>query len=72
MTERVLEVRGMTCGGCESAVARVLGALPGVLSVQADHVGGQVRLQTTDAQTPTAEAIAATISGAGFELVRPE
>jgi copper chaperone len=32
-----LHVTGMTCGGCENAVKRAVGQLPGVSSVNASH-----------------------------------
>ena len=38
MTQRVtLKVNGMTCGGCENAVKRAVGQLPGVVEVEASH-----------------------------------
>jgi copper chaperone len=36
MTE-TLRVTGMTCGGCENAVKRAVGQLPGVSNVTASH-----------------------------------
>ncbi len=43
MTHTVtLTVTGMTCGGCENAVTRALGRLPGVERVSASHTARQV------------------------------
>ena len=37
-----LTVTGMTCGGCESAVTRVLGQIDGVEDVSASHAANLV------------------------------
>jgi copper chaperone CopZ len=38
MSDRLtLPVTGMTCGGCENAVKRAVGMLPGVTAVDASH-----------------------------------
>ena len=43
MTHTVtLTVTGMTCGGCENAVTRALGRLPGVERVSASHTAREV------------------------------
>ena len=44
MTTIVMEVRGMHCGGCESAVREAVGALPGVSRVVAEHIGDEVEV----------------------------
>lgn len=49
-----LTVTGMTCGGCENAVVRSLGRLPGVQQVQASHQAGQVTVTFDDAQVTLA------------------
>jgi copper chaperone CopZ len=40
-----LTVNGMTCGGCENAVRRALGTLPGVSDVTASHAENHVALK---------------------------
>lgn len=47
-TER-LAVTGMTCGGCEQAVMRALGRLPGVSEVKASHTAREVVVTFDDA-----------------------
>jgi len=37
LTELNLDVKGMTCEGCENAVIRSLGRLDGVIETQASH-----------------------------------
>jgi copper chaperone CopZ len=36
-TTLTLPVHGMTCGGCENAVKRAVGAMPGIADVEASH-----------------------------------
>ena len=43
---KTIAVSGMTCGGCERRVIAKLGALEGVLAVEADAELGQVRVAT--------------------------
>lgn len=44
-----LTVTGMTCGGCENAVTRALGRLPGVERVSASHAAREVTITFDDA-----------------------
>lgn len=37
----VLEVTGMTCGGCASSVTRILTGVPGVTEAQVDFASGR-------------------------------
>ena len=41
-TVLTLPVQGMSCGGCENAVTRAVGAMPGVAAVTASHTDAQV------------------------------
>ena len=41
-TVLTLPVQGMSCGGCEHAVTRAVGAMPGVTAVTASHTDAQV------------------------------
>ena len=41
-TVLTLPVRGMSCGGCENAVMRAVGAMAGVTAVTASHQDAQV------------------------------
>ena len=58
----VLAVAGMTCGGCASAVARALSAVPGVTEARVDLTGGRV----TVTGTARAQDLLAAVRDAGF------
>jgi copper chaperone CopZ len=55
MTELTLPVTGMTCGGCENAVQRALGQMPGVAQVTASHRDATVRIAFDAAQVSRAD-----------------
>ena len=65
---QVLQVAGMTCGGCENAVKRAVGRLPGVASVEASHAAGKVTVDFDESQT-TRDVIAAKIAALGYQVV---
>jgi copper chaperone CopZ len=62
-----LTVTGMTCGGCENAVKRVLGTVEGVSNVTASHGESRVTLDY-DPDKATLEAIAKAIERAGYRV----
>jgi copper chaperone CopZ len=62
-----LHVTGMTCGGCENAVKRAVGKLPGVSEVNASHQDQRVTV-SYDAAVVAPEAIAAKIGGLGYRV----
>jgi copper ion binding protein len=62
-----LQVTGMTCGGCESAVRRAVGKLPGVASVDASHVERRVTVDFDPAQVDVA-AITEKIQKLGYQV----
>jgi copper ion binding protein len=64
---QTLHVTGMTCGGCENAVKRAVGKLPGVATVEASHAGQRVTVEFDESQT-TLDAIRAKISALGYEV----
>lgn len=63
----VLHVGGMTCGGCENRVEKVLGRLDGVRSATADHRAGHVRVLVDPARTPV-DAVVEAIRTAGYDV----
>lgn len=63
----VLQVRGMTCTGCESRIQKVLGRLDGIADTTADHRSGEVRV-LLDLEQSSAQDIAASITNAGYEI----
>lgn len=64
-TEWTVPVTGMTCGGCENAVKRALGALPGVTAVIASHTDARV-VVTFDDAVVSKDAIARKIGALGY------
>lgn len=68
MRTEVLNVKGMTCGGCTSAVTRALKATQGVEDVAVDLGRGQATVQFDPSATSTDELRDA-VTRAGFEVV---
>lgn len=66
---KTLHVEGMTCGGCEASIVKVLGALDGVTEVTADHGTGQVVLQFGEGNMPSDEDLSKAVTRAGFTRV---
>jgi copper chaperone CopZ len=64
----VFQVEGMTCGGCEERIAKVLERLDGVRQVAADHRRGHVRVGFDPGQVAP-EAMAGRIEAAGYRVV---
>jgi copper chaperone len=68
MTEMLqLTVTGMTCGGCEQAVTRVLSNVDGVESVTADHTVNMIGV-TFDPERVTPTVIRQQIEGLGYDV----
>jgi copper chaperone len=65
--ELTLKVTGMTCGGCESAIRRVLSMVEGVASASASHQAGEVKVVFDTSKTNRA-AIERAIETAGYEV----
>lgn len=65
MSEIVLSVTGMTCGGCVSSVTRVLTALPGVQRADVTLTPGQARVTYDPARVERAAMVQAIVD-AGF------
>ena len=62
----VFAVSGMTCGHCETAVGKAIGALEGVRAVQVDVKNGLVTVGSA-AQLDD-ETVRAAVDEAGYEL----
>ncbi|WP_237572279.1 cation transporter [Mycolicibacterium lacusdiani] len=60
----VLEVSGMTCGHCVSAITSAVSALPGVTGVDVDLEAGSVRVEGT----PDPDAVTVAIEDAGYDV----
>ena len=65
MSEIILSVTGMTCGGCVSSVQKVLAATPGVQRVEVTLTPGQARVVVDDARVDRAALVQAIVD-AGF------
>lgn len=65
--QTTIEVSGMTCGHCVSAVTMELSLLPSVTEVDVDLESGQVTI-TSDTALEQAQ-LATAIDEAGYELV---
>jgi copper ion binding protein len=60
----VLEVGGMSCGHCVSAITTAVSALPGVAGVDVDLGAGTVRVSGS----PDTVQVAAAIEDAGYDV----
>ena len=67
-TTVTLPVSGMTCGGCEQAITRVLGRLPGVTETVASHRDATVRVTFDPAQVSQTD-IEQKIGGLGYSVM---
>ena len=63
----MLEVRGMSCGGCERSVRLAVEQLPGIATVVPEHIADEVEV-TYDPAAVSLERIRQAIAGAGFTL----
>lgn len=68
MEQLTLKVTGMTCGGCENAVKRVVSTLDGVSHVTASHRENRVTVAFDALKTDRAR-IARAIETAGYQVV---
>jgi len=67
MTEIILPVTGMHCGGCVSSVKSVLSALPGVESVEVTLIPGQAIVRYDETRLDRSALVQA-VGDAGFEV----
>lgn len=68
METTVIDIKGMSCGGCTGSVDRVLSALDGVQSVQVSLEQANATI-TYDPALVTLEQLQTGIADAGFEVV---
>lgn len=62
------KVEGMSCGGCEASVRKVLADAPGLLKVTPDHAADRVALELDDGLADR-DDLARRIERAGFDVV---
>ena len=67
MNTEVLNVTGVTCGGCVANVERALGALPGVTRVAVSLPRNQVQVEY-DERTVDARAVREALQSAGYDV----
>jgi copper chaperone len=67
MTEAILTISGMTCGGCVNSVTRVLQGTPGVMQANVTLVPSQAKVSFDAALTDT-ERLAQAVAEAGFTV----
>jgi len=63
----VLQVTGMTCGGCENAVRRALSQIDGIREVTASHSQNSVGI-TYDAAKVNLDAVKSRIQALGYQV----
>lgn len=69
MSEQVvLEVSGMSCGGCEERISTALSRLEGVRHISADHRSGQVRV-AYDPVAVTIQTVRERIADMGYAVI---
>lgn len=67
MRTEALEVRGMTCGGCERRIRDAVSGLPGIATVVAEHIGDEVEV-TFDESAVGLDDIRRAITAEGFTV----
>lgn len=65
-TEHVIEVVGMTCGGCSARLERVFMGKTGIISAEVDHDYGRAIIHADD--SVTALDIMEIVQSTGFDL----
>jgi copper chaperone len=68
MEQIILNVTGMTCGGCEGAVKQAVSRIDGVMQVIASHAENQV-IVDFDATKADRVRIAEAINKAGYQVL---
>jgi copper chaperone len=68
MKEVKLQVKGMSCSGCEQRIQKVLARIEGVVRATADHRAEEVRVMF-DPNRTSEEALRLSIEGSGYEVL---
>lgn len=71
-TQLTIPVQGMTCGGCEARVQKILETETGVMDVEASHEKAQVLVKFDPEQITPAQLVETIIDKAGYEAHLPE
>ena len=67
MQTEILNVAGMTCGGCTGSVTGALKAVAGVSDVKVSLATGEATVQYDEKQT-SPEQLKSAVTGAGFAV----
>ena len=68
MKEIKLQVKGMSCSGCEQRMQKVLARIDGVLRSAANHQAEEVRV-VFDPNRTSEQALRSSIEQAGYEVM---
>lgn len=68
MTNITLDVKGMTCGHCQSSVEGALKGLEGVTNAEVDLSSGKVDVTYDDAQV-TVDTMREAVEDQGYDVV---
>jgi Cu+-exporting ATPase len=71
MVKQVLKVKGMHCASCSILINKVVGAMPGVSSVQANYGAERAALEYDESKV-TLDQIDTQIGKMGYHLVKPD
>jgi copper chaperone CopZ len=69
MNTWTIDIRGMTCAGCEAAVNQSLAEVPGVLHAEASYDAANATITVDSSKPPTRMALAAALAKTGYSLV---
>ena len=67
MQTTILNVMGMTCGGCTNTVAHALKAIPGVRDVELSLSAGSATVQY-DERLTSPDQLKLAVKGAGYDV----
>ncbi|MBU3720350.1 MAG: heavy-metal-associated domain-containing protein [Burkholderiaceae bacterium] len=75
MTSAEFQITGMTCGGCEQSVMRIISGIAGVDSVQVDRPHNRATVRWREDMTPEQERIARSlicdaVNASGFDCTQ--
>lgn len=68
MQTSILNIEGMTCGGCAKSVAEILQAVPGVQQADVSHEQKQAVI-TFDPAITSEQALIEAVENGGFDVV---
>ncbi|KAA3598886.1 MAG: hypothetical protein D8M57_12955 [Candidatus Scalindua sp. AMX11] len=67
--EVILNITGMTCGGCSSKIQKALTECPGVKDAKVDHESGKAVVEVESGKAK-ADKLIETVEGLGFSVTK--